>query len=91
MKKLLTTTLLTGVFASSIYAADGSNLVNKEEEIIKSNKAYAYNVKLNQVSPQIYSAAIETAKLEQMEEIKELLKKIVDNQNKLLIATARKR
>lgn len=81
----------TSAISLNSFANTGDVVIEKEKEIIKSSKAHEYNLNLNKKSPLIYSSVIETAKLEQMEEIKQLLKKIIDNQNELIIVTARKR
>lgn len=67
-----------------ILAEQNNPLIKQEKEIMDSDAAYRFNVALSATSPSTYGVLNDTLKHKQLEDIKELLQKIVINQEKLL-------
>lgn len=71
--------LISLVLSGSVFA-DSDHLVKQEKTAIKSYGTFDANIKLKSVSPMIYDVVTDITRQKQLNEIKILLQKIVDNQ-----------
>lgn len=75
--------VITAILSCSTFA-NNTSLIEREKAIMESNPGYEFNIHLKQASPMIYEVVNDVERFNQLEEIKDLLNKIVDNQEKQL-------
>lgn len=67
-----------------IISQQNNATIKKEREIIDNNEAFRFNLNLVKSSPDVYKVVNDILRKEQLDEIKVVLQKIVNNQEELL-------